>query len=169
MTVLVAYASKHGSTAEIAEAIAGTLGETGLDVECREASDVKSLDRYDAVVLGSAVYLKRWRGSAKRFLRKHADALATMPFWVFSSGPVGDPAEDAEASEWLEPPRIVERVEGLGARQHVVLGGRAPVGSRTEKCTPEEFRDRRDWDQIRAWAQSIAAELRASAPVAVTR
>jgi hypothetical protein len=50
-----------------------------------------------------------------------------------------------------------------------VLGGRAPVGSRTEKCTPEEFRDRRDWDQIRAWAQSIAAELRASAPVAATR
>lgn len=165
MTVLVAYGSKHGSTAEIAEAITAALRETGLDADCREADDVKSLDRYDAVVLGSAVYIRRWRGSARRFLRRHADALAARPFWVFSSGPVGEPANDEAASRWLEPPRVINRVEELGAREHVVLGGRAPLGSTMEQSTPPEFRDRRDWDEIRAWAQRIAAQLGAAMPV----
>jgi menaquinone-dependent protoporphyrinogen oxidase len=159
MTVLVAYGSKHGATAEIAEAIAGTLRDAGLDADCREAGEVESLDRYDAVVLGSAVYMRRWRGAARHFLRRHADALAARPFWVFSSGPVGEPTEDEATSSWLEPPRIVKRVEALGAREHVVLGGRVPAGSSMEKGTPAEFRDRRDWDAIRAWARQIAAQL----------
>src|SRR5688500_12543529 len=126
MTVLVAHASKHGSTAEIAEAIAQTLRESGLDVDCREAGDVESLESYDAVVLGSAVYIRRWRGGAKHFLRRHASALAERPFWVFSSGPVGEPSGDEKMARWLEPPRIIKRVEELGAREHVVFGGRAP-------------------------------------------
>jgi menaquinone-dependent protoporphyrinogen oxidase len=166
MTVLVAYASKHGSTAEIAEVIAETLRETGLEADCREARDVATLDPYDAVVLGSAVYMKRWRGGAKHFLRKHARALATRPFWVFSSGPVGEPQPDEADSPWLEPPRIVRRVEEIGARGHVVLGGRAPEGSMMTKNMPPEFRDRRDWDAIRAWAREIAAEVGAPAPAA---
>lgn len=165
MTVLVAYGSKHGATAEIAEAIADTLREEGLDAVCREAGDVKDLDGYDAVVIGSAVYMKRWRGGAKHFLRRHADALARVPFWVFSTGPVGEPKPDEADSPWLEPPRIVERVEKLGAREHVVLGGRAPVGSRMERGMPEEFRDRRDWDEIRLWAQRIGTELKSTAAV----
>lgn len=163
MTVLVAYASKHGATAEIAEAIAGTLRESGLDVDLSEAGEVASLDRYDAVVLGSAVYMRRWRGSARRFLRRHADGLASRPFWVFSSGPVGEPKPEEATSSWLEPPRIVRRVEALGALEHVVLGGRAPIGSRMERSTPAEFRDRRDWDAIRAWARRIATGLGARA------
>lgn len=162
MTVLVAYGSKHGATAEIAEAITGTLREEGLDAACREAGDVKNLDDYDAVVLGSAVYMKRWRGGAKHFLRRHADTLAHMPFWVFSSGPTGEPSPDEVGSPWIEPPRIVKRVEELGAREHIVLGGRVPAGSMMERGIPEEFRDRRDWDEIRGWARRIGTELKAT-------
>ena len=162
MTVLVAYGSKHGATAEIAEAIAGTLREEGLDAVCHEAGDVGNLDDYDAVVLGSAVYMKRWRSGARRFLRRHADALARVPFWVFSSGPTGEPTPDEVGSPWLEPPRIVERVEELGVREHIVVGGRVPAGSMMERGMPEEFRDRRDWDEIRRWAQRIGAELKAT-------
>jgi menaquinone-dependent protoporphyrinogen oxidase len=164
--VLVAYASKHGSTAEIAHAIEERLRESGLGVECVEAGDVRRLEPYDAVVLGSAVYVKRWRGDARRFLRKHGEALSQRPFWVFSSGPIGEPTGDEAASGWLEPAKVVEGVERLGARGHVVFGGRVPTGThwpihRTmEKNTPPEFRDRRDWDEIRAWADGIAAELR---------
>ena len=164
MRVLVAFASKHGSTAEIAEAIAGTLRSSGLEVDCAEAGGVKSLERYDAVVLGSAVYMKRWRSRAKRFLRRHGDRLAQLPFWVFSSGPVGEPKSDPNPA-WLEPPRIIERVERLGAREHVVFGGRMPVCPRSPtaramvKNCPPEYRDRRDWDEINAWATSIASKL----------
>jgi menaquinone-dependent protoporphyrinogen oxidase len=169
--VLVAHASKRGSTAEIADAIAEALRQSGLTVDCKPAEDTGALDGYDAVVLGSAVYMKRWRGDAKHFLRKHGDELSRLPFWVFSSGPVGDPSKDADPS-WLEPPRIVGRVEQLGARDHVVFGGRVPAEPRgpIERAmlnnTPEQYRDRRDWDEINAWAGRIASELKASAAVA---
>ena len=63
-SVLVAYASKRGSTAEIAEAIAEALRQSGVSVDCIEAGKVGSVEPYDAVVLGSAVYIKRWRGDA---------------------------------------------------------------------------------------------------------
>jgi len=129
MNVLVAYASKRGSTAEIAEAIAETLRQSGVSADCIEAGKVGTVSSYDAVVLGSAVYIKRWQGDAKHFLRKHDKELAQRPFWVFSSGPVGDPSSDADPS-WLEPPKIIEEVTRLGAREHVVFGGRLPVDPR---------------------------------------
>jgi menaquinone-dependent protoporphyrinogen oxidase len=87
--ILVAYGSKRSATAEIAEAIAETLRKSGLEVDCLEAGDVKRVDGYDGVVLGSAVYMRRWRREARRLLRRHATELAKRPLWVFSSGPVG--------------------------------------------------------------------------------
>ncbi len=163
MKVLVAYASKRGSTAEIAEAVADALRDSGLEVECEDAGEVTGLASYGAVVLGSAVYAKRWRGDAKHFLRKHGEALAAMPFWVFSSGPVGDPQSDDPA--WMEPPRIIGKVEELGARAHVVFGGRlpdephGPIEKAMVRNTPPELHDRRDWEEIRSWAAGVAAEL----------
>lgn len=169
MSVLVAYASKRGSTAEIAQTIAETLRESGLNVDCSAAEEVKSVDAYDAVVLGSAVYIKRWRGDAKRFLRKHGRKLAQRPLWVFSSGPVGAPdSDDDTPAEWTEPPKIVDKVEKLGAREHVVFGGRVtpdsvmPAMRAWIEGIPPEYRDRRDWDQIRSWARGIATELGAA-------
>ena len=164
-------ASKRGSTAEIADAIADALRQSGLNVDCKPADEVVSLDSYDAVVLGSAVYMKRWRGDAKHFLRKHGDELSRLPFWVFSSGPVGDPVKAPDRS-WLEPPRIIGRAQQLGVRDHVVFGGRVPtephgpIERSMLKNTPEQYRDRRDWDEIRAWARRIASELHTLAPAA---
>jgi len=169
--VLVVHASKHGSTAEIAAAIAEGLRDAGLDVDCERAAAVGSLDGYDAVVLGSAVYAKHWQGDAKHFLRAHADELARLPFWVFSSGPVGDPDKTPDPS-WLEPPRIIRRAEQLGVRDHVVFGGRIPAAAHgpieraVVKNTPAEYADRRDWGEIRAWARRIASELHTPAATA---
>ena len=166
MTVLVAYASKRGSTDEIAETVAATLRREGLGVCLERAEDVRDLERFDAVVLGSAVYMKRWRGDARHFLKKHRKALRQMPFWVFSSGPVGDPAQDNP--EWMEPPKLAEKVEELGGRDHVVFGGCLPAAPKNfiERAmvdgTPKEYRDRRDWHQIRSWAHRIAAQLTAA-------
>jgi menaquinone-dependent protoporphyrinogen oxidase len=164
MRALVAYASKRGSTAKIARAVAGELVEAGIEADSGPAGAMTDLAPYDAVVLGSAVYMGRWRPEARRFLRRHAKALAGKPFWIFSSGPVGDPAKDGGA-KWLEPPKVVARAERLGVRGHVVFGGCVPdephgfVERSMVRDTPPEFRDRRDWDQIRAWAQAIGAEL----------
>ena len=163
MTVLVAYASKRGSTAEIAETVAATLRREGLGVCLERCEDVRNLDRYDAVVLGSAVYMKRWQGDARHFLKKHRKALKQMPFWVFSSGPVGDPAKDNP--EWVEPPKLAEKVEDLGGKGHAVFGGCLPAEPKgmMERAmvdrVPREFRDRRNWGEIRGWTKQIASEL----------
>jgi menaquinone-dependent protoporphyrinogen oxidase len=167
--VLVAYASKRGSTAEIAEAVADVLRQSGLDVDCKPAGEVRSLNSCDGVVLGSAVYMKRWRGDAKHFLRKHGKELSQLPFWVFSSGPVGDPSKTPDPS-WLEPPRTVDRAQQLGVRDHVVFGGRVPAKPRGPiersmvENTSAEYRDLRNWDEIRAWGSRIASELHALVP-----
>jgi menaquinone-dependent protoporphyrinogen oxidase len=150
--VLVTFGSKHGATAEIADVLAETLCTCGLDVDCVEAGDVESLDGYDAVILGSAVYMRRWRREARRFVHDFAAELAERPFWVFSSGPVGDPSDVNPA--WLEPPKTIAFVERLGVCEHVVFGGRS-----ASKRIPEALRDRRDWREIRAWARKIAATL----------
>ena len=166
--VLVAFATKHGSTAEIADAIADELRRSGLRVECRPAGEVRSLAGYDAVVLGSAVYMKRWQHDARRLLHRHARELAAMPFWIFSSGPFGEHPDP----EWAEPPRVVKEAEDLGARGHVVFGGRLPLepGNFIEKSmvrnTPPEVADLRDWDQIRGWSAAVAAALQDTPVVA---
>lgn len=172
MKILVAYASKRGSTAEIAEAVAEAIARTGHDVDCRPAAEVRALGRYDAVILGSAVYMKRWRPEARRFLRHHATELAARPFWIFSSGPVGDPIQTAEPA-WLEPAKVVAQAARLGARGHVVFGGRLPAEPHTfveramVRNTPPQYRDRRDWDEIRDWAEGVAAQLGSVAAAAV--
>ncbi len=96
-----------------------------------------------------------------------ATSLADRPLWLFSSGPIGDAAADPA---WLEPHVVLKAAEELGARDHVVFGGRVPVdpGNFVERAmvrnTPEQTADLRDWDEIRAFARRVAADLRA--PVA---
>lgn len=86
--VLVAYASKHDSTAEIAQRIASAMREAGCDAQALPAAEVGDVSGYRAVVLGSAVYARRWQRGARSFARRHAAVLRTMPVWLFSSGSV---------------------------------------------------------------------------------
>jgi menaquinone-dependent protoporphyrinogen oxidase len=168
--VLVAYASKHGSTAALAEAVAKGLEEHGLDVALVEAGRVRSVEPYRAVVVGSAVYMGRWRPEAKRLLRRHRRALAERDLWLFSSGPVGEqPADpdDPKAERWLRPPKVKALGEALGAHDHTVFGGSVDedggfMRRKMAQGTPDELKDLRDWDAVRAWAGDIAAALAAS-------
>ena len=172
--ILVAYGTKHGSTAEIAEAIAKRLRAAGLDVELRRARDVRSLDAYRAVVLGSAVYMARWRRDAARLLRRHRRELAQRDVWLFSSGPVGEQADQDEASaeRWTKPKLVRRLAADIGARDHVVFGGRVSEDAggfmyrNMANNTPPELRDRRDWDAIEGWAQGIAATVGGASPEA---
>ena len=161
--MLVAYGTKHGATAEIAEAIAKALTAAGLAVDVERARHVRSLARYRAVVLGSAVYAGRWRGDALRLPRRRE--LRDRDVWLFSSGPVGEDKGDPQQLERLTKPTRVEKIAAdLGVHEHVVFGGMVAedagfIRKKIARKIPPALRDRRDWDAIDAWAQSIAAAL----------
>ena len=92
-SVLVAYATKYGSTREVADAIAARLRARGLETDVRTAGEVDSLDGYDAVVFGGALYFFRLIRGGRRFLSRHRNALSTMPVAVFGVGPIEDTEE----------------------------------------------------------------------------
>jgi menaquinone-dependent protoporphyrinogen oxidase len=119
MNVLVVYASKHGATQGIAEAIADELRARGLSAKAVAAGAETDLDAMDAVVLGSAIYAGHWRDEAVDFARSHKDVLAALPVWLFSSGPLGDDVEDEEK----QPKQLEELVRDLQPNEHKVFFG----------------------------------------------
>jgi menaquinone-dependent protoporphyrinogen oxidase len=88
--IVVAYASKHGSTEGIARHIAARLLDRGTPSEARPAASITDLEQADAVVLGSAVYAGSWMKETTEFVDRHERALTELPVWLFSSGPLGD-------------------------------------------------------------------------------
>ena len=169
MRVIVTAASKHGSTSDIAQAIGSALAAHEIDADVWSIDAVESLDGYDAVVLGSAVYMGHWLEPAKRFVQRHAHALRERPVWLFSSGPLGDPAKP-EGS----PADAAAMSEATGAREHMVFPGsldkhRLGIAERAMVAAvkaPEG--DFRPWDEIDAWADRIAAALATPSEVPVS-
>ncbi|QRP50980.1 flavodoxin domain-containing protein [Amycolatopsis sp. FDAARGOS 1241] len=166
MRVLVAVATRHGATREIAEQIAATaamtLEETGVaaQVEVVDAEHVTSLAGYDAVVLGSAVYLGHWLDSAQRLAHEHQGELRRLPVWLFSSGPVGQRRRPGS-----DPVDVSDVLTDTAAREHRLFGGRVERARLRfpERAVVAALRvkdgDNRDWPVIRAWARAIAGEL----------
>jgi menaquinone-dependent protoporphyrinogen oxidase len=157
MTMLVTYASKHGSTRGIAEAIGKRLRERGVDAEVRSVNDVANLEPYDGVVVGSAVYLGSWMKEATAFLDRHDVALRGIPVWLFSSGPTAtEPIERAISDKQRR------RLDAVGGRDHHLFRGaldRDQLGflERTAiRAAKSPIGDLRDWSDIEGWADSIA-------------
>ena len=164
MRVLVTAASKHGSTAELAR----RLGQA-LDVELRARAtesvvevvavdQVRALSGYDAAIIGSAVYVGHWLDAARQLAKN--PSLRSMPVWLFSSGPVGDPLKPAE-----DPSDVATLMDATGAHGHRVFGGRldrSDLGF-AERAVVRALRvpegDFRDWDAVTGWAADIAGIL----------
>lgn len=165
--VLVVVATRHGATRGIAEAIVRELAgcaagqELGLSPELHEAEHAPDPARFDAVVVGSAVYVGRWREPARDWVGAHAAALRRRPVWLFSSGPIGAPPFPLD-----EPHDVHPLMQLTGARGHQVFPGRLDkeLLSFGERAMVTAMRaplgDFRDWDAARAWAADIAGELR---------
>jgi menaquinone-dependent protoporphyrinogen oxidase len=165
MTVLVAAASKHGATGEIAERIGADLVERGLDAEVKNLEAVHDLRGYDAYVLGSGIYFGNWVKPARRFIDTHAAELAKRPTWLFASGSIiGDPpiGDDPNALRAGLAERLVETTH---AREHKLFGGKLDMGELglAEKLPVRMARGRegdwRDWAAVDDWAATIAHEL----------
>jgi menaquinone-dependent protoporphyrinogen oxidase len=165
MTVLIAAASKHGATGEIAARIGTRLVERGIDIELKDIDNVGELSRYDAFVIGSGIYLGNWMKEGRRFLDAHAAELAERPTWLFASGSiVGDPpvADDPDALRTGLTNRLVELTH---ARQHKLFAGKLDSSTLglLEKAAVRGAHaskgDHRGWQAIDEWAEAIAHEL----------
>ena len=168
VSVLLTYASSRGSTEEVAQVIQQVLNDAGLDCQMQAVGDVRSLDGYDAVVLGAPIYMFRWHKDAKRFLKKQRDALQQRPVAVFALGPVHDPHDEEEWQNswsqlrnelakfpWFEPMAL----EMFGGRYDPEqLGFPLKIFAGSEPAS-----DIRDWDAIRAWAGETAEMLKTKA------
>jgi menaquinone-dependent protoporphyrinogen oxidase len=174
MSVLIAYASQHGATAGIAEHIAERLRAAGLAVDLAEVGDAGDPSRHDACIVGSAVYVGHWRKEAVAWVREHFVTLRRRPVWLFSSGPLGDgPVDDQgrDKREAAAPEEAGELIELVGARSHRVFFGALNTDDlsllpRLMRLLPAGRRllvegDFRDWPEIDAWADAIAALLTA--------
>ncbi len=169
MKLLVTYASKYGSTAEIAEVIGQELHKRHYEVEVKSVDDVDSLVGYDAFVIGSAVYAGGWMKSAARFLRSNQDLLASHPVWLFSSGPTGQGDPNEIMDGWTFPEDLKTVLEEIKPKDVILFHGKIDPDrlSSTERMIIKSVKatvgDYRDWLVVRGWVRRIDLDLKAVA------
>ncbi|MGY1616218.1 flavodoxin domain-containing protein [Geodermatophilus sp. SYSU D00691] len=163
--VLVAVASRHGATAELARTVAEGIGGAlpAAEVDVRRCAEVDGVRDADGVVIGSAVYFGHWLEEGRDLLLRCAIDLWDRPVWLFSSGPVGDPPRPPETLLDVEEELRLSR-----AQEHRVFPGRL---ERARLEFPERALvaalhapegDFRDPDAARAWGAGIGRALEAS-------
>ena len=160
--VLVAYASRTGATAEIAERIGAELSTDGHRVIVRPCPEVESVDPFDAVIVGSAIYFRQWLAAAGQFLRRHRRELAVRPVWLFQSGPCAagdDPGYDTDL-----PPAIRRLAVQVAAGRHATFGGRLDAahadGLLARRMAHTRLAgDYRDWDRVTRWSRAVSREI----------
>ena len=154
--VLVAFASRSGSTARIAEAIAAVLREGGLAVDSRPAGDDVDVTPYEAVVLGSGVFLPHRGSDGGGFLLRHEAVLKTRTVWLFCAGPIGRgrPTNGSGAAGSGDC-SVAEVARSVGARGFAEFGTPVPEPGSDPIAELAPV----DLAQVRAWAREIAADL----------
>jgi menaquinone-dependent protoporphyrinogen oxidase len=166
MMILIAYASRHGGTREIAEKIADHLEKDGFKVRVSDVGRVGDISDYEAVILGSAVYLGQWQKKAVRFVKKHAGKLTGKKVWIFSSGPTGEGDPVTLLNGWKIPGKLTAFMEEIGPEDIAVFHGvviREKLGGLARFMIDKvesPVGDYRDWQMISNWAEQIGKSLK---------
>jgi menaquinone-dependent protoporphyrinogen oxidase len=166
INILVTYASKHNSTAEIAKAIGEVLQQANVStVDIVPVENVEDIADYDAVILGSAVYAGQWQSNAANFLKKHEAELAQLPVWLFSSGPIGEGNPQDLLKGWKFPEALQPIASRIKPHDIALFHGNLdpttlnPIERIVVKGVKAPTGDFRDWDVIRGWAYNIVQTL----------
>lgn len=161
--ILVAYATKHETTREIAEAIADTLRKEGLDAEAMHVGRVISVSDYDAVVIGSPIYMGKILKEARQFVDHFADTLREKPVTAFA---VGMSCKDLTDENRRKVESAMEPITGrLPIRGEMgMFAGRMnpayiPIFGFFMKYEEAKTEDARDWEAIRRWTEGLPASL----------
>ena len=173
-SILVAYATRYGSTQEVAEEVAAALRDAGLGADVAPAGRVRTLEGHGAVVLGAPLYIGRWLKDARRFLARHREALADRPVAVFTLGPTREGDEEWQGVR-AQLDNQLAKVPWLAPVSTELFGGKydpatlrfpdsllARVPASPLHQMPAS--DVRDWTAIRAWAKDLPAKLEQTPP-----
>lgn len=165
MKVLIAYGSKMGGTAGLADMLAAELMAQGISTDVRAADSVGTLVGYDAVIVGGALYATRWHRAARRFVKRRTSELRNRRVFMFSSGPL----DDSAAAKEIPPTRQVHRLmKRVGAREHKTFGGWLPASAKgiaAAAMAKEHAGDWRNPEMVEAWADHLAQTLGQSTAV----
>jgi menaquinone-dependent protoporphyrinogen oxidase len=164
--VLVAYASKYGASAEIATKIQETLLSKGIQTQVVDVATYQLNEKFDAVVIGSAVYAGNWLPHAAAFLINNTEKLREKPVWIFSSGPTGEGNAVEQMKGWLYPAGLKSAIEEIAPKDIKLFHGDLNMKKLNffEKLIIKLMKapqgDFRNWQEIEQWALSIAEELK---------
>lgn len=171
MRVVIAVASRHGATRELAQWIAKSLLDTfarsgtNATVDVRNAEDVDSIAEYDAAIIGSGVYMGRWLRDARELVAREQEALESRPVWLFSSGPIGASGSSATKSSLDTVPWAVEHHTFGGKLDRSTLSTRERLVVRLIRAHDGDDRSHAD---VETWARAIGTHLAASTPTIPT-
>ena len=162
--VLVAYATRHSSTAGVAENIADVLCGLNHKVDLRYVENVSSIEDYDAVIVGSAIYEFNWLPVAKNFIERFKVPLATMPVaYFFGCAALREDTKENQEAVLVFINPVLRKYPEIVPVDIGRFGGGADF-SRLDKFEKmilkfigvTESEDWRDWDKIGAWAEKVS-------------
>jgi len=172
--VLVAYDTIHGSTAEVAAAIGTELCAQGFSADIRWVGNVASIDGYDAIVLGSAIYEFTWLPDAKAFLSKNEKQLASVPVacFIVCSALSQDAADNRAAIKKSFVDSVLGEYPGINPVAAGLFGGAVDFTTNQYNLFERvvlrilgrvlgftDTADWRNWEAIRQWADEVAEQL----------
>lgn len=170
MKLLVAYATKHGSTAEVAEFIGQIFREHYVETTVMRVEDVHSVDGYGAFVLGSPVYASLWLSEMSQFLERFEGGLSQKPvyYWMNCIRVLEAGGREHALAEYVYQPTMKK----IGVRDIAVFGGKLNIGEidwnerwtlvvhyEGDALPGSRNDDYRDWNAIREWATQIRSQL----------
>jgi menaquinone-dependent protoporphyrinogen oxidase len=164
--ILVTYATRYGSTREVADIIAATLREDALEVETQPMREIQTLENYSGIVLGAPLYIGRWHKDAHKFLIRHQPILVKHPVAIFALGPIGTDEDEMRGAQeqldkelakypWLKP-AAVEMFIGKYDPAKLSFAHKLLAILPASPLHQLPASDLRDWDTIHHWADHVA-------------
>jgi menaquinone-dependent protoporphyrinogen oxidase len=161
--ILITYATRAGSTAEIASEIGQTLEKNGLNVEIKPVRQVASLSGYQTVLLGSPIRMGSWLPEMVKFIQAHQAALNALPTALFTVHMLNvgeDESSRTARTAYVAPVRTL-----LPNAQQAFFTGRMDFSRLSlldrfiAKMVKAVESDQRDWNAIQQWAQTLSLQI----------
>jgi len=159
--ILVTYATRAGSTVEVAAAVADSLRQRGYGVDVKPVEEAPDPAGYQAVILGSAIRMGQWLPGAVAFIKRHQPLLNQMPVALFTVHMLN--TGDDEPSQTNRHAYLNSVRPLLNNPEEVYFAGKMDFSRLTfldrliAKMVKAVESDNRDWDEIRGWTPEILA------------